>query len=290
MSKKKTHQPPVDIQAQICNLRSKGLQIDDEDEARAFLNDVSYFRLIKAYSLTLKPKNGAYAVGASFDQIKNLYLFNADLRHLLFPQIERVEVNLRCRIGNYCSEKMGLFGYRDPRNFRSPAFHSVFLSAIDREIDRNKKSPFVRNFQDNYEGGILPFYAAVELSSFGVLSMFYKNLRNEDKKAIAKDYGITYNYLESWFENISFVRNICAHYGRVYNAKFPKTPMLYKEYLGAGIGNQRLFATLICLKYLLPDGDHWQKFIASLKILAEKYPDADLRTMGFPDSWETVLA
>lgn len=35
--------------------------------------------------------------------------------------------------------------------------------------------------------------------------------------------------VESWLESISYVRNICAHYGRLYNAKLSKTPMLYKE-------------------------------------------------------------
>ena len=32
------------------------------------------------------------------------------------------------------------------------------------------------------------------------------------------------------------MRNICAHYGRLYNAKLSKTPTLYKEYSQAGIG------------------------------------------------------
>ena len=40
---------------------------------------------------------------------------------------------------------------------------------------------------------------------------------------------------------ISYVRNICAHYGRLYNAKLSKTPMLYKEYTQAGIANNRIF-------------------------------------------------
>ena len=38
-------------------------------------------------------------------------------------------------------------------------------------------------------------------------------MKNVDKKVVAKSFGIGYTYLESWLESISYVRNICAHYG-----------------------------------------------------------------------------
>ena len=53
----------------------------------------------------------------------------------------------------------------------------------------------------------------IEVFSFGTLSKFYKNMKNVDKKVVAKSFGIGYTYLESWLESISYVRNICAHYG-----------------------------------------------------------------------------
>ena len=56
MSDKKLHQPAMSVDEQIKNLKSKGLIIENEEYARMILNDISYFRLIKAYSLGLKPK------------------------------------------------------------------------------------------------------------------------------------------------------------------------------------------------------------------------------------------
>ena len=56
--KLKTQQPPMSVDEQIKNLKSIGLIINDEALAYEFLNDVSYFRLIKAFSLGLKEKNG----------------------------------------------------------------------------------------------------------------------------------------------------------------------------------------------------------------------------------------
>lgn len=79
---------------------------------------------------------------------------------------------------------------------------------------------------------------------------------NPDKKAIAGTYGIGYTYFESWIESIAYVRNLCAHYGRLYNAKLTKTPKLYQQDRSLGITNIRVFGVLICLKHILPADRH----------------------------------
>ena len=105
------------VEEQVANLQNLGLIIESEEDARAMLNDVSYFRLIKAFSLGLKPKNGRYNEGVTFNQIVDLYKFNCNFRQILFPVIERIEVNLRCRISNYFSNTYGVLGYEDANNF-----------------------------------------------------------------------------------------------------------------------------------------------------------------------------
>ena len=261
MGEYKKHQPAITIEEQIDNLKTNGLVVKDEEYARKILNDISYFRLIKAYSLNLKVKNGKYYEGVTFEQIVELYLFNANFRQILFPEIEKVEINLRCRIANYFSLKYGPLGYLNESNFENSEYHSEFLNEIEDELRRNYKTPFVKNFRDNYEDSKLPLYALIEVFSFGTLSKFYKNMISSDKKEIAKLFGVGYTYLESWLESISYVRNICAHYGRIYNAKLTKTPKLYKEYSEAGIGNNRIFGVLICLRQLLIGDSHWNLFV-----------------------------
>ena len=51
----KKQQPPMIIDEQVENLKSIGLIVDDEEYAKKILNDISHFRLVKAYSLNLKP-------------------------------------------------------------------------------------------------------------------------------------------------------------------------------------------------------------------------------------------
>ncbi|MCH5324423.1 MAG: Abi family protein [Eubacterium sp.] len=285
----KEHQPPLTIDEQINNLKRIGLIIEDEEYARDILNDISYFRLIKAYGLGLKPRNGKYFEGVNFDQIVELYLFNANFRQLIFAQIERVEVNLRCRVANYFSCEHGIFGYMDENNFQDSNRHQEFLKDVEEELSRNSRSPFVKNFQKNYIGGNLPLYAIVELISFGTLSKFYKNMKNSDKKAIANMYGIGFTYLESWFEHISYVRNICAHYGRLYNAVLVKRPMLYSQDTMENADNSRIFTTLLCLKRLIINDEHWEKFVTQISQLLKKYPHVNIKLMEFPENWDELL-
>ena len=289
MGELKKHQPPMTIDEQVENLKNIGLIVDDEEYAKKILNDISYFRLIKAYSLNLKSKNGCYNKQTTFKEIVDLYLFNSNFRQLIFPEIEKVEINVRCRLANFFAEQYGVLGYLQAENFSNENYHARFLEDIKEEVRRNSKAPFVRNFKENYEGGNLPIYALVEVFSFGTLSKFYKNMLNKDKKAIAKTFGVGYTYFESWLESISYVRNICAHYGRIYNAKLSKTPILYKEYTQVGIGNNRIYGVLLCLKYLLKDDDHWNLFVDKIELLFDKYPCVQISTMGFPENWKVLL-
>ena len=94
MGELKQHPLPMTIDEQIENLKSLGLIIENEEYAKKILNDISYFRLIKAYSLGFKPKNGKYEEGVTFEQIVELYLFNANFRQVTFAEIEKIEVNV----------------------------------------------------------------------------------------------------------------------------------------------------------------------------------------------------
>ena len=76
-----------------------------------------------------------------------------------------------------------------------------------RKIWETRKSPATHDNRRT-EGGELLIYVLVEIFSFGTLSKFYKNMKNIDKKEVAKEFGVGYTYFESWLESISYVRKI----------------------------------------------------------------------------------
>ena len=268
---------PLTVSEQIENLKLLNLQIDNEAFAAQFLNHVSYFRFIKAYSLGLKPRNRCHSGSVSFEHLVDLYEFNTKFRHLLFPQIEKIEITLRCRLSNYFCVTYGVLGYQDSRNFSSSVFHHSFLQEAQNEINRNRRAPFIKNFQENHEDSAIPFYALVEIFSFGTLSKFFKNLKNPDKKAIASTYQAAFPYFESWSESISYVRNICAHYGRLYNNKLTKKPKLYKEDQIVGVSTERIFGGLCCMKHLLAEDTSWEEFLSNIDALFQKHPKTDIK-------------
>ena len=130
MGEVKQHQPPMTIDEQIENLKNIGLIVEDEEYAKRILNDISYFRLIKAYSLNLKTNEGRYRENITFQQLVDLYLFNANFRQIIFPEIEKIEINVRCRISNYFAEKYGVLGYLEADNFVNVKYHQEFLKDV----------------------------------------------------------------------------------------------------------------------------------------------------------------
>lgn len=287
---KKKHQKALSVEEQIENLKAMGLLIEDENGAKEVLSNISYYRLIKAYGIKFKKKkNDDFIVGTKFNTLVDLYNFNSEFSHLLFGMIEKVEVTLRCRISNYFSLKYGVLGYNNKGNFDNESYYNDFIDDIKIELERNEKSPFVKNFKDNYENGELPLYALIELFSFGLLSKFYKNMHSKDKKVIAKEYNVPYIFLESWLESLSFVRNSCAHYGRLYNERLPKKPMLYKEDKIEGTDNDRVFTAIKCLSRLIKHDSSWDAFKKDLKVLFNKYKNINITLMGFPKDWYNFI-
>ncbi len=284
----KKYQEAISVDEQVNNLVELGLTIDDENYAKQVLQRVSYYRLIKAYSITLK-KDGRYMEGVTFDDIIDLYTFDQELRQLLFSLIENVEVSLRAVITNYFSMKYGNFGYEELSNFgKNMQTHEYVLDKIKKETQRDKSAPFIKNFTDNYEGGKIPFYAVIEVTSFGTLSKMYKNMKSEDKSAIAKAYNVDYHYFESWIENFAYTRNICAHFRRLYGVRITKPPKLYKQYRTHGILNTSIFATILNLK-IITEEEQYKEFYFKLISLIDRHRKVDLNQLGFAKNWDELL-
>ena len=271
---KKEHPSAMDINGQIENLKRNNLIIEDEDFAAETLQKISYYRLIKAYGPSFKNKgSGKYKDGTTFERIFRVYQFDNELRLLLIPYLQEIEITFRCQLTNHFCVKYGALGYLDASRFDEYSQFEDLEDKIERCLYQSKDSPIVKNFKNNYVGGKVPLYAAAEVFTFGTLALFYKSMKVEDRVAIAKMYeNVDEHYLASWLVSIAYVRNLCFHFNRLYKKELVKKPKLYKKQ-DSGVSPNRLYAVLCCMRFLCKENDGWFTFVNALEDLLLEYSD-----------------
>lgn len=288
MVKKKT---ATTYDQQLALLRERGAVIDDEDFCRQKLSELNYYRFT-AYFLPFRQADGSYLPGTSFLRVYNIYEFDRKLRGLLFSAIEEVEIFFRARLAYFHALKYGAEGYLDPANFSASYRKEQFHDSIDRVIRNNEKALFIRHRLTQYQE-IFPIWAIIELFTLGMLSRFFSDMKISDKNKLTQELyagSVTTKEAASWLHCMTNLRNICAHYGRLYFRLFPATPAGLDPLPDAV--KQRLWGAVLALKGLYPDPVKWKTtFLPSLLALFEQYEkDIDLYHIAFPKDWAARLA
>jgi abortive infection bacteriophage resistance protein len=268
---------------QIDKLRSRGCIIYDNAVCENILENVGYYRL-SAYFLPFKKDDGSYQDGLTFERIYRIYEFDRKLRNLLFAAIEVVEVSLRARLAYFHSEKYGPLGYLDESSFNAKHNDAKFKANIEREVESNKKVLFVKHHLDHYSGQF-PLWVISELFTFGMVSYFYNDMTTADKKCFA---GRDYKYMVSWLRCCTDLRNICAHYGRLYYRVFSAMPAGFNI---PEATRRRLWGAILSVRALYPSVERWNsEFVPAMEKLFEEYKsDIDLHHLAFPTDWVRQL-
>ena len=291
--------PALTYDQQIDRLKNvHNLSISDDAAALEILKKVNYYRL-SAYGLGLSQKDDKekYIDGISLEHIYRLYEFDSIFRNILIHVIEQLEIQLRTQISNYLALKYGSEGYVDPAHFtekktkNGEPVHTTVMESFNKEREHQKNAPFVKHHMAKYEGHF-PVWVAVELFTFGNLSSLYSIMVLEDRKEIARLYNTEPKYLGSWILVLVEIRNICAHYSRLYNMPLKQTPHLYPEYQKYRVGTiNKVFPALLAIKRMLNCDERWNAFEIQLEALIDEYSDVvRLSFMGFPKEWREVLS
>lgn len=273
------------------------ISVPSEEEALAILKSINYYRL-SAYGMGLKKNDGTeeYIDGTSLEKLYKLYLFDSKFKNELIHIIEQIEIKLRTQISNHLALKYGSEGYINPDNFLKKAnkegadIHSNVIKNFREEIERQKNAPLVKHHMDKY-GGHFPIWVAIELFTFGNLSSLYSIMKAEDKNAVAALYGTESNYLHSWILSLLEVRNICAHYSRLYNMPLKQSPYLYKENRKYRTKINKVFPVILVIKRMLCGSNLWNEFFSEIKQTFTQYSSViNLSFIGFPQDWISVLS
>jgi len=272
-------------------IQAHGLIIGDSQKAKEILSTVNYYRLT-TYGKHLRRADDPemFVPGVTLDTLYALYQFDMGLRHAILPVLEFFEIQLRAKIAYRLAMTYGSLGYMEAENFRSDRQSQGWFKDVHNkfrtEVRRCDDLAFVRHHKKKY-GGKFPVWAAVELFSFGMLGQLFSIMKEQDQAAVAKAYGMDEAQLSALIGAAIDVRNICAHYNRLYNQTIEDQPALDAEQ--RVYESDRVFPTLLALRAVAGGQQVYAQMVESIERLCARFPQADLSLCGFPENWRSVL-
>lgn len=251
MSKIPYSKAPFTYQDQLKQLKARGLKVASDEKALHLLEHINYYRLSGYwYPLLADKQNHVFKPTAEFDTAFKMYCFDRKLRQLVLGELEKIEVAIRAKMTYILSQKHGAFWFQNQQLFKSPVAHANSISKIGEEFNRSDEE-FIVAFKNKYTDPLPPSWMTLEITSFGALSMLYKNLKpGKEKRDIAHHFGLSDSVFETWVHSIVYLRNVCAHHTRLWNRAMSIRPQLPRNPHNQWLSNASISIQL--LQYLLP--------------------------------------
>ena len=272
-----------------------------------------------------------FVAGTRLVHVVSLYEFDHELRMRLGDVLSTVETAFRFFIGHRLG-RVDKFAHRDPDVLgavreakqrplaralgaitrRTPPPRIVpttayreWLEEYDRH-ERRARGDFVLHFRKKY-GPHLPIWVATEVMSFGVLSNLYDLMLQSDQEILAARFQIRAadgrgdrGALGNWLNDLRNVRNISAHYGRLWNRAFdvtidaPGQARKDADDLLAPLAddgtNNRLYGVMLVLRHLLLSIAPEKGDVVDLADFIEEKSRTvgfGMEQLGFPDGWRS---
>ena len=320
MGKHPYTKPYLSLAEQVELLRARGMDITDAARAENCLHRIGYYRLsgywfpFRHQEIVIDDKGDEqrrvselFRSGTKFQDAMDLYVFDKRLRLLFIDAIERIEVGLRVDIALILGAA-GAFTHLDVINFNAyfskpdPVTgvtpHTRFLEKLNESLVRSRED-FVMAFREKYDTA-MPIWMCIELWDFGTLATVISGMKSNHVKQLADRYMLPRNkLLVSWAQSINFVRNICAHHGRLWNRPPVQQPgptrlgeILMLDHLAQDeYAQRRLYSVAASVQYLLrtihPDSSWGSRLIDHLATFPS-VAGLSIRQMGFEKDWERL--
>ncbi|MCT1545115.1 MULTISPECIES: Abi family protein [Kocuria] len=313
----KSLKPATTVAAHIERLRHRGMDVD-ETLAYQWLSNVSYYRLSGYWYPARRVDDtdtvlDEFKAGTAFSDAIALYEADRKLRTLVHDGMERIEIAMRTRLGELlCSESP--VSYKDPTRFRSEFDHAQWLATTQKRVNRSARtSDSIKHYRSTYDGNY-PFWVLAEVLDFSDISHLFNGLPATGQRTIAESLGIVIHPenlsreqrrkatrqspLAPWMHQMTVVRNITAHHGRLWNRSFVPAPTTGLRTQGCfhvlPVGqSERIFGALTVMAHLLrvvSPGTSWPAKVADH--MASQFMSNELvhpRAMGLPENWQGTL-
>ncbi len=310
----------------IAKLKSKGIIIDDEIFAKNSIEEIGYYRLINGYRKPFLVEtidgdsniNYHYKDGLRFNEIISLYQFDFNLRFLTLEYLLKIEIYLKNVLSNYIAEHyhVDYEVFFNTYNFLDDEKSEKIKRSADNHIQETilkynnsgkiTHSSIIHHYK---KYGSIPIWLAMSFLSFGDVSNLFSIMNKTDRLNISKVIGVREKSLKSFFQNLTYFRNVCAHSERMYCYKTQNKIALkaYKDFYqnivgdtinlnNSSIGLQDYFSLIIMLKLILKENDFADfstRFIELLNWLEKEINPQSYNTierfLGIIDTWKIIL-
>lgn len=295
---------------QLVVLEKRNMIINNRELALQILSTENYYNVINGYKELFLDKDDIkkekFKENTEFEEVYSLYEFDRAIGITFLKYLLKVESIIKTSIAYVFAEKHGSSNYLKYENFdvssSKKGYQQVgnLISNLHRDIsgqiDKNKA---VTHYVKNH--GYLPPWILVNILTFGRVSKFYSNLKQNDRQNISKRIGnnIFENELKNYLEFLSIMRNLCAHNERLFNYKCHVSLMHNSIYDKLKFNNTRkndLFAVVVCLKIVLNKKDFESLYIEIdknindlKKTLKSITINCVTNEMGFPENWREII-
>ena len=300
------------LEEQITILKNKGLIVNDEDYARRVLLRENYFFITGYRHLFLNSDTDrTYIKGTTFEELYSVFLFDRNIRNILFKSLLIIENNLKSIISYQLSK---MYGYRERDYLRSKNFTNNpekqrqvndLIKKIKRQVRVNgKENTATDHYVSNY--GYIPLWILVKVLSFGIVSEMYSILKATDQKDIARAFELDVDDMLNYLPILANYRNLCAHEEILFDHKtqkgindttYHKLLNIRKEDNEYVCGVNDVFALVIIMKQMLQTEEFTnmmyeiQNATSTLKYnLNSIKMEKIYKKLGFPSNWDELIS
>ncbi len=277
----------MSIYDQLSHLVDLGMAVPDWEQAAHNLRHIGYHRLSGYWQpFHVQPASGgkyAFQNGTDFRDIIEHYRFDGYLRTTLAEALGHIEVSARALWASRLADAGGDKAHLNPRLFAAKQYRDNL-----RELERGYRKTAERGSPNWRDASV---WEVTEAMSFGDLSKWYKTISTRRiRTEIAGHYGLNQRIFSSVLYNLTQLRNICAHHGRLWNRNLSaglRIPHSLAEYCNTE-AEDGLYNRLVIVAYLVSLIDAQGFWKSELVDLMTSYPRVSKDRMGFPDNWDDM--
>jgi abortive infection bacteriophage resistance protein len=286
MSKLAFSEPVLSVPEQRADLQARGLVISDPARAERTLQYLGYHRLLdyaQAFIDSLD-KNQRFLPQTRFEDVLALHEFDAQLHSLIWEALSSLEITLMTLIPRAMALEYGEYWYLASVHFSSEEEHADLLEHIREKTSKRKRT-------SAKEGNAVAIQ--IELGSevltvrlfLKTWAWMFKALTSLEKKRVAKALKLKPVLLESWLENLVYLKELINRQARCWDRHFEISPLAQVADQLYFSPKHSLYAQLSMMQTgmrLWIQDESWSK---KLKALLDTNRHIPIQRMGFPDNW-----